>query len=108
MRHAILVATGIALAFATPVLGKEARCFTTDDGYYDCNFEMLSSDGSFEVTADGYPAFQLVMESEGVASGYGQYEPGGRFVSLPGTYERSREDGACWDNAETGTQICAW
>ena len=92
---------------ASPALAKSARCFTTDDGYYDCNFEGMGG-GDFEITAPGHPSFQLVMDSPGVAFGSGQYEPGGRFVSLPGAFRRNEEDGACWDNDETGVQICAW
>ena len=32
----------------------------------------------------------------------------GRSIELAGHYLRSEDDGACWDNAETQTQICAW
>lgn len=97
----------VAALFATPAAAKDARCYTTDDGYYDCNFEPLGQ-GSFEVTAEGYPALQIVIDSPGVAFGYGQYEPGGNYVALPGTFTRNEQDGACWDNSDTDVQICAW
>lgn len=100
-------AAGLAIA-ATPAIAKDARCFTTDDGYYDCWFEATDGDGSFEISAPGYPTFALVMDRPGVAWGYGTFEPGGRSVALPGQYRRSKNDGACWDNADTDTQICAW
>lgn len=103
-----LIAAAALVLIAAPALAKDARCYTTDDGYYDCNFEGMGGDGSFEISAAGYPSFQLLMDGPGVASGYGQYEPGGRYVPLPGSFERSRRDGACWQNDETGVEICAW
>ena len=44
--------------------------------------------------------------SAGFAYGYADYGSGN--VSLPGQYVRSRDDGACWNNPETSTKICAW
>ena len=44
--------------------------------------------------------------SPGFAYGYADYGSGN--VSLPGQYVRSRDDGACWNNPETSTMICAW
>ena len=102
-----LLTAGLLLA-AGPALAKDARCYTSDDGEYDCNFEVLDNAGSFEISAAGKPTFQLWIEGEGVASVGATYEAGGRSIALPGQYLRSEDDGACWDNAETQTQICAW
>lgn len=104
---ALAVLGTIALA-ASPALAKPARCFTTDDGYYDCNFKALGKDGSFEVSAAGYPTYMLEIESPGFAFGFAQFEPGGRNVPLPGMYVRSRDDGACWNNPDTEAKLCAW
>jgi hypothetical protein len=92
----------------TPALAKSARCFTTDDGYYDCQFEIFDDAGSFEISAPGYPSFQLTIDSPGFAYASAVYPRGGRSVSLPGMYVRSRDDGACWNNPETSTKLCAW
>ena len=54
----------------------------------------------------GYPTFTLEIDSPGFAYGYADYGSGN--VSLPGQYVRSRDDGACWNNPETSTKICAW
>lgn len=103
-----IAALGAFAVAASPALAKSARCFTTDDGYYDCRFEATAKDGSFEISAPGYPTFALVMDRPGVAWGYGIFEPGGRSVALPGRFFRSKRDGACWVNDETGVEICAW
>lgn len=94
------------LAAMSAAEAKRARCYTTDDGYYDCNFKGLDNRGSFIIWESGYPSFTLEMDSPGVAYGYANYGSGN--VSLPGTYYRNNNDGACWDNSDTGTQICAW
>lgn len=96
---AIAIQAGIAHA-------KPASCFTTDDGRYQCDFTALDGDGSFEITADGYPSYQLLMDGPGVA--YGMANFGDRYTALPGTYHREAEDPACWANSDTGTRICAW
>ena len=90
-----------------PAIAKPARCFTTDDGHYDCQFRSTDSDGSFEVSAKGKPTFILIMESPGVAFGYADFGTG-RNVSLPGQYIRQDTDRACWENTETNTKICVW
>ena len=103
----LLAAAVAAPAFlAAPAEVKSARCFTSDDGEYACTFVATDRQGSFEISAAGRPAFSLVMEAPGVASGYGDY--GNSSVALPGRYLRSRSDPACWENAETGARICAW
>jgi hypothetical protein len=85
---------------------KRARCYTSDDGYYSCNFKGIDDAGSFRVSAPGYPTFTLEISSPGFAYGYADYGSGN--VSLPGRYVRSRDDGACWNNPDTSTKICAW
>ena len=106
----IVTLSGAALALlaisAMPAAAKSARCFTTDDGYYSCSFRGLDSAGSFRISAPGYPTYTLEVDSPGFAWGYANYGSGN--TSLPGQYVRSRDDGACWNNPETGTKICAW
>ena len=102
-----------ALALAAATIGaiggaeaKKARCFTTDDGYFSCNFTATDKAGSFEIGAAGYPSYQLQVDQPGFAFGY--INLGNRWISLPGQYVRSNDDGACWNNPETSTRICAW
>ena len=103
----IVVGLGNAVAlFATPALAKPAQCFTTDDGYYSCNFRGLDSAGSFTVSAPNRPSYTIEVYRPGRAYGYADFGTGS--TSLPGEYIRNRQDRACWDNTETGTQICAW
>jgi hypothetical protein len=96
------------LALSGPALAKEARCFTTDDGEYPCAFEVLDEAGSFRISADEKPTFEVWMDAPGQAFVGAVFEPGGRSVALPGTYFRSEEDGACWVSDATETEICAW
>lgn len=100
----------VVLLLAAGVSGtgaKEARCFTTDDGEYACQFESLDKDGSFRISAEGKPTFEVFMEG-GQAYAGAVFTPGGRSVALPGNYSRSEKDPACWVSDETDTQICAW
>ncbi|HEV7345845.1 MAG TPA: hypothetical protein VGN60_09485 [Devosia sp.] len=101
-------AVALVLGAAGAAAAKDARCYTTDDGEYDCRFEMLDDAGSFEISAKKKPTFQLWMDAPGVAFASAVFEPGGRSVALPGTYHRSEEDGACWVSDATDTEICAW
>ncbi|MGE0503046.1 MAG: hypothetical protein AB7I79_19865 [Rhizobiaceae bacterium] len=101
------IALAAALAAATPdAEAKKARCFTSDDGAYPCEFKTIDGDGSFEITAPGHPGYQLVLEPAGFAFGYANF--GDRWVSLPGHFDRATDDRACWDNSETSVRICAW
>lgn len=103
-----LVGAGaLLMTLAGPALAKDARCFTTDDGEYPCQFETLDKSGSFEISAPGKPSFQILIE-DGTATAGAVFEPGGRMVWLPGNYERSGKDPACWVSADTDTEICAW
>ncbi len=97
---ALMAITSIATAHARP-----ARCFTSDDGNYDCSFTATDTDGSFQITARGKPTFMLNIDSPGRAFGFANY--GSRNVSLPGEYVRDGKDPACWVNDTTRTRICA-
>lgn len=109
MRIPLFVASLLPLIVMAPAAkAGEARCFTTDDGNYNCWFEPFGGDGSFEISAPGKPTFTLFMQGNGEASASAVFEPGGRSVALPGPYRRSKQDGACWVSSATGTQICAW
>ena len=100
---AAIVSLGV---FAAPAAAQPAHCYTTDDGEYDCDFVATDSAGSFDITAPDKPSFSLIVEEPGVASGFGEYGTG--HTPRPGRYYRSDQDPACWENDETGTEICAW
>ena len=107
MKRVLSLAMAMAM-LALPAFAKDARCYTTDDGEYPCQFVLLDDAGSFEISAQGKPTFQLWMDSPGVAFVGAVYEPGGRSVTLPGTYVVSDEDAACWVNGDLGVELCAW
>lgn len=88
-------------------LAKQARCFTSDDGEYLCEFKNTDNKGSFEVSAPGKPTMILVIDAPGVAYGWADFGTG-RNVSLPGKYLRQDADKACWLNDETNAKICVW
>src|SRR5262245_61030548 len=103
----------LAAAVAVALVGggaeaRSARCFTTDDGEYDCDFVATDADGSFEITAPDKPKFSLVTSEPGVAFVFGDYNDGGGNVALPGRYLRSDSDPACWVNEDTEATLCAW
>lgn len=100
-------ALAAALAFAGPALAKPAKCFTTDDAAYPCNFRALDKAGSFEISAPGKPTFTLQVDEPGLAHVFADFGTG-RSVALPGQFARSRQDGACWENGETQVKLCAW
>lgn len=104
--QAAAIAGLAALACTSAASAKPARCFTTDDGYFNCDFRGLDTLGSFRIRAPGYPTYTLEVYRRGFA--YGSVTLSGRTVNLPGQYVRSRDDGACWNNPETGTRLCAW
>lgn len=105
MRASVAGAFAVLLT-ASVALAKPARCFTTDDGEYACDFRGLDSSGSFVVSADGYPTFTLQIDSPGVGWVNADFGSGG--VALPGPYHRAKDDGACWENPDTGGRLCAW
>jgi hypothetical protein len=104
---AVVAVTFMALASGSAA-AKSARCFTTDDGEYDCTFVATDADGSFEISASDKPKFSVVISEPGVAFVFGDYNDGGGNVALPGRHLRSQSDPACWVNEDTETQICAW
>jgi hypothetical protein len=110
LRGAALSAVGaLAFGFCAPAaLGKDARCFTTDDGQYPCDFQSFGGDGSFTISAPGKPTFTLSMTGAGAASASAVFEPGGRSVPLPGPFRRDAADAACWTSDSTGARVCAW
>jgi hypothetical protein len=67
---------------------------------------MTDNRGSFEITADGKPTYNLTIDAPGVA--YGFIDLGDGNVALPGRYLRSVADRACWRNDMTDTEVCAW
>ena len=101
-------AIAVTAMLAGPAFAKDADCYTTDDGDYPCNFESLDSAGSFEISAQGKPTFQVWIDRPGQATVGAVFETGGRSVPLPGTYYRSESDGACWVSDATDAEICAW
>jgi hypothetical protein len=102
----VAVATLAIAAVATPASAKSARCYTSDDGYFPCNFTATDSDGSFEIRRRDGVGFSLVMDRPGF--GFGYYLDGDDSTALPGEYVRSRDDGACWNNPENSAKVCAW
>ena len=106
MNRALLAWT--LLLLCSPAMAKDANCFTSDDGDYPCQFEALDDAGSFRISGEGKPTFEVWIDAPGQAFVGAIFEPGGRSVALPGTYHRSEEDGACWVSDATDTEICAW
>jgi hypothetical protein len=86
--------------------GKPARCSTTDDGVFACQFRMTDGQGSFEISAPGKPTYVMYIDEPGVAFGF--VNLGAENVALPGRFLRSETDGACWKNDATDAEICAW
>ena len=98
---AALSTLGVSVAVAKP-----ARCFTTDDGHYPCDFQATDRAGSFVLKARGYPTITVEIESAGVAWVFADF--GSRNVALPGPYYRAQDDRACWANPDTDSRVCAW
>ena len=90
---------------AIPLYAKPARCSTTDDGSFRCEFRATAPDGSFEISAPGKPTYILNMAEPGVAFGFVNLGSGN--VALPGRYLRSQDEPACWMNDSTHAEICA-
>lgn len=96
----------IFLCAATlPAEARPARCSTTDEGSYPCDFEPVGRDGSFRVSAPGKPTYVLNVVEPGVASAVVYL--GTRNVSLPGRYVRQADGSGCWANFETSARLCA-
>ncbi|MCU1376769.1 MAG: hypothetical protein JWO68_4055 [Actinomycetia bacterium] len=100
-----LVCAATLLANVGVAEAKPARCFTTDEGRFPCQFRATDSDGSFKITARGKPTYILNIVGRDVAEGF--VTVGKHNVSLPGHYRRSDTDRACWVNDSTSAKICA-
>jgi len=108
MKYLSCLAVALSLLAVGPALARDATCYSTDEGEYDCDFVATDNSGSFEISAPGYTSYSLVIDSPGIAWVFGTFEPGGRAVALPGPYLRSEEDPGCWVNPDTETELCAW
>jgi hypothetical protein len=95
----------VACCWVTLTDAKPARCFTSDDGSFACEFRATASDGSFTISAPGKPTYILNIIEPGVALGFVNMGP--RNIPLPGRYLRSAPEPACWVNDVTGAKICA-
>ena len=104
MLRTILVLTCLSAGFG-PAEAKPARCETTDDGAYACDFQTTDSQGSFSIKAGGKPTYLLNVDSPGIGQAFANF--GTRNVALPGPYRTDRRDPACWVSDATKTKICA-
>jgi hypothetical protein len=106
-RHTAFAAAMIAAAL-TPSLAfaKRARCFTTDDGYFSCQFKATDRSGSFEIKGRSTPTYSLVVDRPGFAFGYVNF--GNRGIPIGGMFVRQRNDPGCWNNPELDVKLCAW
>lgn len=95
----------VPFCWANLTEAKPARCSTSDDGSFSCEFHATAGDGSFKISAPGKPTYILNMIEPGVASGF--VNLGTRNIPLPGRYLRSSAEPACWVNDSTGAKICA-
>ncbi|GEP01162.1 hypothetical protein [Methylobacterium haplocladii] len=98
-------AVAILCVVASAAEARPARCFTSDDGAYPCDFQATDRDGSFAIAAPGKPTYRLNMGEPGYAFGF--VDLGGRNVALPGRYRPLGGPRGCWANDDTGTKICA-
>ena len=111
----------VGIVGITPALAREAKCFVTHIGGYDCDFRPIGKDGSFEITTPDERTVSVFVEEPGKATGYINLnnehlyaDPEGadyqwtRPRQIPGLL-RSVQDPACWDDrAPTAFVICAW
>ena len=107
MKRSHIIAAALAATVTASCISahaRPARCTTSDDGAYACDFKATDKDGSFQITAPGKPLYILNMDESGKASGF--LNMGSRNVSLPGQYVRSQTDPACWKNDTTSARIC--
>ncbi len=95
----------VILMYSITVQARPARCTTSDDGTYACDFKLTDKDGSFELSAPGKPLYILNMDEPGKASGF--VNLGTRNISMAGRYIRSNADPACWVNDTTSDRIYA-
>jgi hypothetical protein len=107
MRSVYVLAIATLATIPAAADAKLARCFTTDDGYYDCDIKTTDKNGSFEISALKKPRYTLIVDEPGQASAF-VTRGATRNVALPGKFKRNKQDLACWYNAETRVRICAW
>src|SRR4029453_4264467 len=94
-----LLAVSLLCSLVSTAEAKPARCSTTDDGAFPCQFRATGPDGSFEISAPGKPTYNVNMAGPGVAFGFVNLGSGN--VALPGRYLRSQGEPACWVNDST-------
>jgi len=103
----LLLGMLVSLFVVQQAEAKPARCYTSDDGYYNCNFRGFDGNGSFVISAPNRPTITLTIVRTGVAYGSADFGTG-RVVNLPGPYLRSLQDRSCWVNNATQDKVCAW
>ena len=86
----LLVVTALSLATIGAAEARPARCITTDEGNFACDFRTTDRDGSFQISAPGKPTYLLTIEGTDVAFGF--VNLGGRNTPLPGRYLRSKSE----------------
>jgi hypothetical protein len=96
----------LCLALSTASEARTARCFTTDEGSFRCDFRPTGRDGSFQISAPGKPTYILTIDEKDAAFGF--VSLGGRNTPLPGRYLRSKTERGCWVNDTTSAKICAY
>ena len=96
----------LCLALTTAGEARPARCFTTDEGSFRCDFRTTGRDGSFQISAPGKPTYILTMDEKDAAFGFVRL--GGRNTPHPGRYLRSKTERGCWVNDTTSAKICAY
>ncbi len=102
----VLAAAAAVVTAATMAEARPARCSTSDDGAYPCDFRATGRDGSFVISARGKPTYYVNTNGAGGAFVHADFGTG-RNVALPGPYVRSTADRACWVY-EGKSRICAW
>lgn len=102
----LLVVSALSVAMGGTAEARAVRCFTTDEGSFQCDFRMTDRDGSFQISAPGKPTYTLTMSEKDVAFGFVML--GARNTALPGRYLRSKTEPGCWLNDVTSAKICAY
>ena len=49
----LLAVSALCVAMGGGAEARAARCFTTDEGSFQCDFRMTDRDGSFQISAPG-------------------------------------------------------